>query len=570
MGCGSINMSDALEVGTFQQAQMLSFQPEILRIHTNGFLLDGDGGSAFYDRWIDTMDPLPVDGRGVWWFEAFDTSCWQIAAAAEHNAQQFGALGGPEIDAAPILNAAFSAAMVRQIQIGALIHYFTPEIVVPSGKGLRGISRILSWMKVIPLPEEDTQATPRFAIVHRDDFGGLSEDYSIDCQRSGLGRGDDNRTHGLCLIATTDGVCDGTRVRRVDVHNVWGYAHYTVAAIGGSSRVRNVAHEDCRCFNFQVGFETTGHVTSAWSRDTTSYGDPIDGGLKVPVEALYHEYGAIQSFTRFNAFGRGTGGAGILIYTTDGADIEQITYRTPDILIDTLGGTAMVVEGRIGNRINRFVMDGGSVVSSHMGAVFRVGQMVVRNASIVGLNGNGLEIGTGAAVDLHSPTIEANRDANGSIAAVAVPINTTEPIRWYGGGRVAANGPPASFSINKTLVSFLATPEITPYGLPIPPVPGSVLRERMFRIPRADWITSGTQDLQVRINLTASPSDRVADIQKAHLIPTLEFPFPNGGVYNPAVSFATLWIDPTQVRIYVKSDQPLTGWVLKAQLTEYA
>jgi hypothetical protein len=563
-------MYDVLEVGTFQQAQLLSYQPEVVRIRTNGFLLDGDGGAAFYDRWIDALNPLPVDGRGIWWFEAFDTSCWQIAAAAEHNAEQFGALGGVEIDAAPILNAAFAASMVRQIQIGALTHYFTPEIVVPSGKGLRGISRTLSWMKVIPLADEETQTTPRFAIVHRDDSDGFSEDYSIDCQRSGLGRGDDNRTHGLCIIATADGACEGTRIRRVDVHNAWGYAHYTVVTVGGSASLQNVAHEDCRCFNFQVGFETTGYVSASWSRDTTAYGDPVDGGLKVPVEALYHEYGAIQSFTRFNAVGRGTGGAGILIYTTDNVDIGQITYRAPDIFIDTLGGTAMVVEGRTGNRVNRFVIDGGSVIGADMGAVFRFGQMVVRNTNIVGLDGNGLEIGTGATVDLHAPMIEANRDANGPVAAVAVPINTIEQIRWYGDGRVAANGPITSYSIDKTLVRFFGTPEITPFGPPIPPVPGSILRERMFRIPRTDWIVSGTQDFQVRINLTASPNDRVADIQKAHLIPTLEFPFPNGGVYNPTVSFGTLWIDPTQVRIYVKSDQPLTGWVLKARLTEYA
>ncbi len=562
--------ADASQVGTFLQAQLLSYAPEINRIHTIGFLAEADGGAAFYDRWLDTMEPLPIEGQGIWWFEAADESRWQMAAADQHTAPQFGAMGGPGIDVAPIFNAALAAPMVRGLQIGALTHYFTPEIVVPSGKSLRGVSRALSWMKVIPLTSGEAQQKARFAIVHRDDMGGVSEDYSLDCQRSGLGRGDDNRTHGLCVIATKDGRCEGTRVRRVDVHNSWGYAQYTVATIGGTARVRDVVHEDCRAYNFQVGFETTGHVTASSSRDTTAHGDPIDGGPKIPMEALYHEYGAIQSFTRFNAYGRGTGGAGILIFTTDGVDIEDITYREPDVLIDTLGGTALVVEGRGGNRVNRFLIAGGSVTGSDMGGVFRNGRMLVRNAAIVGLDGNGLELGAGVDIDFHDPTIEGNRAGAGDTAAVGIVDNGVGPRRWYGSGRVSADGPPGSYALNKAAFAFFGTPQLAPFGEPVPPAAGSIVRERMFRIPRADWIVSGTQDLQVRIDLVAAQEDRVADIQKAHLIPTLEFPFPNGGVNNPAVSFAVLWIDQTQVRIYVKCDQPLTGWVLKARLTEYA
>jgi hypothetical protein len=561
---------DAGQFGLFTVIPTMNFAAGINRIQSTGFASRGDGGEFAYTRWSEPLDPLPTEGEGVWWNRGLDGSIWQIAPADEHPAQAFGALGDPEVDTAPIFNAALSAPQVRRINIGPLTHLFTPQITVPSGKALRGVNRSVSWMKVMPLPVGQTQTGPRFAIVHQDDTGGLSEDYSLDCQRSGLGRGDTNRTHGLCIIATNEGRCEGTRIRRVDVHNVWGYAQYTVAAALSNAEIVDIAHEDCRAINCQVGFETTGNIDASWSRDTYAFGGAMDGGTVIPNEALYHEYGAIKSFDRYNATGRGTAGAGILVFTTDGVDLGRVKYHNPDVVPNVGTGTALFVEGRDGNRVQQFEIEGGDVISSAQGALVRNAGMVIRGTNIVGLNGNGLEIGTGGDVDLHAPTVEANRDASGTTAAVGIVVDGTGTRRWYGSGRIAANGPAGSYSVNKSLLTFFGDPEFDPFGDPIPPQPGSVVRQRMFRIPRADWITNGTQDLQVRIDLTAAQEDRVADIDKAHLIPTLEFPFPNGGVNNPTVTFSTLWIDPTQVRVYVKCDQPLTGWVLKAQLTEYA
>lgn len=557
---------DPTQVGPFVQARTFSYLASVNRIYTTGFATEGDGGGAAYDRYTGTAQ-LPSIGQNIWWFQAADGSRWQIVDADQHNAASFGALGGESIEAGVILTRAFLAPQVKQIHLGALTHYFVPRIDVPSGKFLVGAGPSVSKLVVVPLPAGQTQTSPRFAVRHLNTIGGGSSGYSLDCSRSGLGRGDPNRTHGVCVLALNNGLVSGTTVDNVEVYNCFGYAFYTAAQAGGTNRVENVVHTRISAYNFQVGIETTGNVVNSYSRDTLSVAAPQDGGALIPTETLYHEYGGIQSFTRYNARGSGTASAGILIFTTDGVDVGSVAYENPDITGNF--GSGLFVEGRDGNKVNAFRIEGGQITSSTLGAVFRQGNFVLRSTALTGQDGNGLEIGTGANVDMYTPVIEANRDATGTTAAVAVAIDSPGTIRMYGSGRLQADGPPGSFAINKNAVQFFGEPQFTPLGDPVTPLPGQILRERFFRIPQSSWIVNGTQDLEARIDLSAQQEDRVADIAKAHVLVSFEFTA-TGEVRNPLVSTSTFWPDTTMARIFIASNQPMTGWVLKARLTEYA
>ena len=85
---------DATDIGTIANLLASTIPANVKQVRTTGFLADGDGGDATYQR---TTANLAAGGQGIWWFVAGDGSKWQIAPAAEHMAAQFGALGGNRI-----------------------------------------------------------------------------------------------------------------------------------------------------------------------------------------------------------------------------------------------------------------------------------------------------------------------------------------------------------------------------------------------------------------------------------------------------------------------------------------
>ncbi len=565
---------DASQIGLFVAIKTLNFDAGINMITTTGRASRGDGGGAAYTRWVSPLPALSEAGRDIWWTEAKDGSRWQIAPAPQHMAAAFGALGGEGIDAGPIINAAFGAPQVQAINIGALRHYFTPTIMVPSGKGLVGVSRAVSWLKAIPLAASGSQPAPRQAIVHMNDVDGRSQDYSLDCSRSGEGRGDPNRLHGLAIYATAGGRCQGTRVRRVDVHNATGYGHYTTAGTPGDGlEVIDVWREDCRVFNCGVGFEATGVIRRSGTRSTTADATPQDAGSKLPCEALYHHYGAMEDFTAYNAVGRGAAQNGLLIVTTDDVNTSGISYIDPDINVSADFG--VLIEGRDGRRIKNTQLIGGSIIASTIGAVIRAADVDVRGIRIVGLNGTGLEGGNGANINLHAPAIEANTPSSGTTGAYAVS-NQGAVIKWFGAGSLAAYGPPnESYPMSKDGIAFVAG---SPQFFPAQGALSFPVTDKIFIFPRSNWTmdfagSSGSlaKSYWVKLDLGSIRSGGVKDRNKTIIsLQPLEFPFPNGSVNNPDYSASVLWIDNTHARIYIMSKADLTDWVLKARVTEFA
>lgn len=567
-------------VGTRAFAETLNIPAGLFSLRTSGFAVAGDGGDATYDRWAVPMAALPAGGEGIWWFESADGAQWQIAPASQHMAAAFGALGGAGIDARPIINEAFLAPMVREINLGALTHYVSlPGVRPASGKNLVGINRTVSWVRVIPVAVLTTGQN--FAVGRINDDGGLCRDYSIDCQRSHFGIGTHGHPHGHVIYAKAGGSCRRTNVVRVDVHNCYGYAHYTTTGPGVDGLVvEDTRREDCRSFNFNVGFEETGNVVRHVNVRPVAIAAAQDGGSLLTAECLFHQYGDIQDVVYLEPYGRGTVQSGVQIFNVEGKDIEKVHYINPDI--DVTGDVGLFVEARnaagtnnpadgVLNAINDVQVIGGRIRTTRFGGIVSGAKGKTVGTEFVGLNGPGLELRANADLfELHAPILEANRNPAGGTAAVALVINGAARPTWYGSGKMRAIGPASSAPADLSLIDFYGTPELFPTRGDI----DLVITDKLFRVPFASWINTDTpgQNYRVDIDLSGLNSGSgVRDIAKTIVVPTLEIPFPGGAVgANFAFSMEMLWISTQTVRVYIITTAVLTGCVLKARVTEYA
>lgn len=440
---------DAGQVAPFVTAKTMSYKAGINRIRTTGRLVDGDGGGAMYDRW--TGGALPSAGRDVWWFTATgDNSAWALSPDQLFFASQFGATGGDAIDAGPILNAALNAPMVQMLNLGPLTHFFSGQIIKPSGKVLIGVSRSASWLKAIPA------FVARQCVYTIDDVNGRFADFSLDVQRSGLGGTNAQRSSGVTIRAqNADGF--GTIVERVDVYNATGYAHYESADYGGSlatpRKLRGIVRRQCRAFNSQVGFESTGDTAiKTIDCDVEASTVTWDGGTLVPTEAMYHEYGPIAHVHRIRCRAYGQAGAGAFPAVVDAYSLRRVTYDECDIEVTNAvpalvsnGQTINGVEYRVLNLqiINsRFVSANGSAANiTASTATIRGGVLLGgSNAASGGGNGSGIDISTNAIVDLYAVEITGCADPAGTGAAFGINAQGNAVARLHG-GQVTANGP---------------------------------------------------------------------------------------------------------------------------------
>lgn len=471
---------DAGQVAPFTLAKTMSYKAGINRMRTTGRLVDGDGGGAMYDRWAGGA--LPSAGRDVWWFTATgDNSAWVLSPDQLFFASQFGATGGDAIDAGPILNAALNAPMVQTLNLGALTHFFSGQIIKPSGKALIGVSRSASWLKAIPA------FVARQCVYTIDDVNGRFADFSLDVQRSGLGGTNAQRSSGVTIRAqNADGF--GTIVDRVDVYNATGYAHYDSADYGGSlatpRKLRGIVRRQCRAFNSQVGFESTGD-TSIKTIDCDVEASTVtwDGGTLVPTEAMYHEYGPIAHVHRIRCRGYGQAGAGALPAVVDPFSLRRVTYDECDIEV-TSGVPALVVNGQVINGVEyrvqnlqiincRFVSaNGGGTSLNGTTATIRGGTFIGGASASNGQgNGAGIDTSTNSIVDIYAAEVVGNADPAGGGAAYGVNAQGNAVVRLHG-GRVTATGP-ANLAITLGGTITVVSPAVltpTPSGSSATPV----------------------------------------------------------------------------------------------------
>ncbi|WP_267383143.1 hypothetical protein [Sphingomonas sp. GC_Shp_2] len=581
--------ASATEVGLFAAAKGMAFAGGINRIRTTGRQLRGDGGAASYVRWVAPMPALTAAQQDYSWFQAADGSQWVLEAGQQFMAAMFGALGGNGIDARPILNAALAAPMVQTLNLGPLSHYCSipPSavdaiIALPAGKWLVGITRSVSAIYVVPVAF-GTRSRAVQVVQHTDDVNGGSRDYSVYCQRSGLGGSLGDRVAGVTIRAQNVDGC-GTTVERVDVYDATGYAHYDSADYGGSGpqrKLRGIERRECRAFNSQVCFESTGDAEVL--REDCYANVSIttwDGGALVPCEVIYHEYGPIYKVRSLRCVGFGQAGAGAHPITADAYDLRTVIYEDCDIevtnavpAIIAIGqmthGTLYVVQDL--QLLNcRFVSANAAGASfANTAAIIRGGTYIGGNSAANGLgNGAGIDVSIGAMLDLYAPSLTGNSDPAGQGASYGLN-QQAGVVRWHGAGILTANGPAGLQFAYSGTVQFAATPIMTPTTAGS----GSTLPSYRQRVrgeaAETSWASynpaAGNQRYFVNIALMTSVASRdLTDVM-------LSLHGPDGDLTFAQAPLSWNWQSDALIQVQIASSVALpSGFAIRYMLTEWS
>ena len=430
---GAVADDFAGEAFTYTEALTRSFDASVDSFVTTGRVTAGDGGSARYLRWVTGMAALTSGQEGYSWFEDATGSQWVLAPGQDFYIAQFGGIGGSGLDAGTIINKALDAPMVKVLRTGNLEHYFSGDIVKPSGKWL--ISNLgEGWLKAIPVTSEG--AANRIGIYCEDDNNGGFYGLRVDVQRSGIGL-TGKRCNGIVVRGSPVNV----QVLHCDVYNATGYAHYTSVEAGGTG---SVVRDKCRAFNSQVSFECGSNQTGSTVETRidceahSGTASVFDGGAVIDNEAHYHEYGLIAKVLNIRCKARGVSGAPCFPVTVL-SNIGEVGYLDCDIET-TSAVPALSAIGQDGFTIANVWIKGGRFVSpAGIGASFTNATGSVDRAYVQGASG--CLVSTGATVDFYAPNIQADTSSGGTVAATALDVQGTGVARWHGAGSLAMFSP---------------------------------------------------------------------------------------------------------------------------------
>lgn len=594
--------ASATEVGLFAAAKGMTFASGINRIRTTGRQLRGDGGAAWYVRWVAPMAALTAGQQDYSWFQAADTSRWVLEPSQRFLPQMFGAMGDPTLtrttiaqniavgsrgpDDAAAINAALLAPMVRELVI-TMQHWFGSDIRKPSSKHLRGLDRATCGFHRIPLV--GNQIRPTFGVYCEDDDSGSFSDFFVNCQRSGYAGLPSNNQQQLLnrcsgLIVRRDS--RSVRVSRVDVYNSWGYSHYTCAGSEGNSgpTPKDIIREDCRAYNGDTCFEETGLGLTQEDIDCSGYSAPIDGGGVLPMECAFHSYSGVEFIRRIRCSFYGNAPA-VLDATADGVDSGTIMnidcdYQTtggqPAIIITNPDPSGVANPNNAGKRVKKYVIRNTAAIPAR---VFDNGQSpyaVQADNTAVTIDGGefrglGITASTGAVVDIRNgPVVEGSR--SDGLFLFALNIDGNGLINWYGkAGSVAAintTDPNLARPASDFGVTFYDFPKLYPAsgagGYTLPPYRQRVRGEKL----RSSWgsynPSADNLNLFVNIALPTSVSSRdLTDI-------SLTLHAPDGTVVWPkGVTVTYDWQSDAELQVRIGGTDPLNDFGLRYSILEW-
>ncbi|KQO13289.1 hypothetical protein [Sphingomonas sp. Leaf242] len=594
--------ASATEVGLFAAAKGMTFVSAINRIRTTGRQLRGDGGAAWYVRWVAPMPALAAGQQDFSWFQAADASRWVLEAGQPFYPQQFGAMGDPSLtrttiaqniavgsrgpDEAAAINAALLAPMVRELIVTAQ-HWFGTDIRKPSGKHLRGLDRATCGFHRIPLI--GNQARPQFGVYSEDDDSGSFSDFFVNCQRSGYtgapGSNQQqllNRCSGLIIRRDSRNV----RASRVDVLNSHGYSHYTCAGSAGNAgpTPKDTIREDCRAYNGQTGFEETGLGLTHENIDCSVYTDPLDGGIVLPMECAFHSYSGVAFIRRIRCSFIGNAPA-VLDAIADGVDSGTIINIDCDY--EPTGGQAAIIitnpdpagvgnPNNAGRRIQKYIIRHTRAVPARIFDNQKSPYAVQADNAAVSIEGGefrglGITASTGAVVDIRNGAVVEGSRSDG-LFLFALNIDGTGLINWYGkaGSVTAINTtdpnlarPGADFG-----VTFYDFPKLYPAsgagGYTLPPYRQRVRGEKA----RGAWgsynPTADNLNLYVNIPLQTSVASRdLTDI-------SLTLHAPDGTVVWPkGVTVTYDWQSDAELQVRIGGTDPLNNFGLRYSILEW-
>ena len=583
--------ASATEVGLFTAAKGMTFAAGINRIRTTGRELRGDGGAAWYVRWVAPMVALTTAQQEYSWFQAADGSRWVLEASQRFLPQMFGAMGAPAMtrttiaqnvavgsrgpDDAAAINAALLAPMVREL-IVTTQHWFGTDIRKPSGKHLRGLDRATTGFHRIPLV--GNQARAQFGVYCEDDDSGTFSDFFINCQRSGYaGLPADNlqqlrnRCSGLIVRRDSRNV----RVSRIDVYNSWGYSQYTCSGDAGNAgpAPKGIIREDCRAYNGDTCFEVTGLGASETEINCWGYRDPIDGGSSVYMECAFHSYSGISLIHRIRCGFRGSAPA-VLDATADGVNSGTIINQDCDF--ETTGGqSAMIATNPNIATDNTKILD-YRVINCRLVAapIYDNGalplSLLVDSATVAvdgGTLSGAVSVSSGAVVSFENgPSVVAYRPDGPVITALDIVGGSNGRIDWYGtaGSVIATHGtdPASAVSANDQVV-FHDLPAMSPAKPTIFGMQPVRYRQRLAgEVSRSEWLNPGGGDAFFNLALGLVNDRRDLEV-------SLSLRCPDGNTDAPDASISWNWLDGAAIRVTVSGyDAVPTGSAVAYVLAE--
>lgn len=581
-----------------------TFAAAITRVSTRGFAAANDGGAATYTRWTAGMAALAVGGEGVWWFTASDGSKWQLAENQIFTLPMFGAMGDPTLTRTTIaqnvvvgtnekarIQAAMDAPMVRDLIITRQ-HWTAHSLQKPSGKRLVGYDRATCGIHVIPLVGD--QAAPTWALGVEDDDSGECERFFINCQRSGWNPAlaTDNAQHlknrcsGLVIRRDSRNV----RISRVDVYNSWGYSHYTSAGAAGNAgpTPRNIVRQDCRAYNGDTCFQTTGLGITETLINCWGYKDPIDGGSSIYMECAFHSYSGVGRLHRIRCGFVGSAPA-VLDSIADGLNTELIInedcdFRTTGgqfaITVNNPDPTGVTNAANVGKKVLDYRIIRSRVAPDRVfagGATPYAVHATYANVSVIGgtLGGLGIFAGAGAAIEVHSgPDVSALAPTGvgyGGISVVALTTDGGGTIDWYGkAGSVSAVNEEtpalAATGFGNVGVTFHDLPNMTPAPGGSAPVYAEIV-QRVVGNKTAAEMTNAGYSVPPNYWFTLDLPQPVASRDRTSFAFSLERD--DNNTTGPEWSASIRWMGEGQVQVYVNSPG-LAGCRLRYVVTEWS
>lgn len=353
-------------------------------------------------------------------------SAISVAGLPIISAQEFGADPSGLTDSTDAIMSALASTSSPIVHFGPGTYLIRRGVLeIPSGRALVGAGIDKTILKIIPLAADDpNQSSTLNAISTAAGCVGVGVmDLTLDCSKSGLGRGGGNRCHGL--VHYGKGRAYFVRARFKDVY---GYG----AWCNGSTTNRASAHFiDCYTENCEVHFEQTHAHDVLIERAIGSAGDG-----DIPCESFFHQYGDADRITMKDSYFKGAAGGGAWNPLAEFAQLGRVALINSHLEVTgaTLGlsfggtlvaGAELYIEGSLiksaGN--NAANITGGKLIA--VGSKFHgapIGMAVGGSAKVYATNCEGL----GTTTDATQGTYGVFVDPGGYAA-------------WTG-GRIASSG----------------------------------------------------------------------------------------------------------------------------------
>lgn len=219
--------------------------------------------------------------QGVYVAPASDTDgssgAWVRVTSGVGLAEWFGAVGDGTTDDKAAIQAALDHAAFSEVQSLGKTYAIASQIVIPTGKSWRGISRSKTIISVLDSYAPRTAGFNQAITCSNTAVGVKCTDMTIDVRKVGLGLGTSQRVCGF-VPSGQDFYFARLRAQDVSAYSFWSFGKVNGTPCSG-------VLEDCISENADIHFESSKADGVKWVRCHASEGD---GDL--PNASVFHPY----------------------------------------------------------------------------------------------------------------------------------------------------------------------------------------------------------------------------------------------------------------------------------------